>query len=57
MIGALRSIDRWVNRAQFEYSNQDALATMKIAGTSSGVMHLFATHPPIEARIAALEQL
>ena len=57
MIGALQGIDRWVNRGQFEYSSQDALATMKIAGKSSGVMHLFATHPPIEARIAALQQL
>ena len=57
MIGALRGIDRWVNRAQFEYSGQDALATMKISGNSSGFMHLFATHPPIEERIAALEQL
>jgi heat shock protein HtpX len=57
MISALRGIDRWVNRAQFEYSGQDALATMKIAGSSSGVMHLFATHPPIEERIAALERL
>lgn len=57
MIGALRGIDRWVNRAQFEYASQDALATMKIAGKSSGFMHLFATHPPIEERIAALERL
>lgn len=57
MIGALRGIDRWVNRAQFDYAGQDALATMKIAGKSSGVMHLFATHPPIEERIAALERL
>lgn len=57
MIDALRAIDRWINRAQFEYSGQDALATMKIAGKSSGVTHLFATHPPIEARIAALERL
>jgi heat shock protein HtpX len=57
MIGALRGIDRWVNRAQFEYASQDALATMKIAGQSSGFMHLFATHPPIEVRIAALERL
>lgn len=57
MIGALQSIDRWVNRTQFEYSTQDALATMKIAGQSSGIMRFFATHPPIEARIAALEAL
>ncbi len=57
MIGALRAIDRWVNRAQFEYSTQDALATMKISGKAGGVMSLFSTHPPIEARIAALEQL
>src|SRR5262249_46238385 len=55
MIGALQGIDRWVNRAQFEYSNQDALATMKISGTAA--RNLFATHPPIEDRIAALQAL
>lgn len=57
MISALRAIDRWVSRAQVEYSTQDALATMKISGKSSGFMHLFATHPPIEERIAALQRL
>ena len=57
MISALQAIDRWVNRAQFEYQTQDALATMKISGRSSGFMHLFATHPPIEERIAALQRL
>lgn len=57
MIGALRAIDRWVNRAQFQYSTQDALATMKISGQTGGFMSLFSTHPPIEVRIAALEQL
>jgi heat shock protein HtpX len=57
MISALRAIDRWVTRSQVEYSTQDALATMKISGNSSGLMHLFATHPPIEERIAALERL
>src|SRR5437773_3614655 len=57
MISALRAIDRWVTRSQVEYSGQDALATMKISGTSSGFMHFFATHPPIEARIDALERL
>jgi len=57
MIAALRAIDRWASRSQVEYSTQDALATMKISGKSSGFMHLFATHPPIEERIAALERL
>jgi heat shock protein HtpX len=57
MISALRAIDRWVTRSQVEYSAQDALATMKISGNSSGFMHFFATHPPIEARIDALERL
>ena len=57
MISALRAIDRWVTRSQVEYSTQDALATMKISGNSSGFMHFFATHPPIEARIDALERL
>jgi heat shock protein HtpX len=57
MISALRAIDRWVTRSQVEYSGQDALATMKISGNSSGVMRLFATHPPMEARIDALERL
>jgi heat shock protein HtpX len=57
MISALQAIDRWVNRTQFEYQTQDALATMKISGKSSGFMHLFATHPPMEERIAALQRL
>lgn len=57
MIAALQAIDRWANRAQMEYTTQDALATMKIAGKSNGFMHLFATHPPIEERIAALRRL
>lgn len=57
MISALRSIDSWVNRAQFAYDTQEPLATMKISGKTGGFMSLFATHPPIEARIAALEEL
>lgn len=57
MISALQAIDRWVNRAQVEYSTQDALATLKISGKTSGFLHLFATHPPIEDRIAALQRL
>ncbi|MDZ4733276.1 MAG: protease HtpX [Nitrospirota bacterium] len=57
MISALRAIDRWVTRSQVEYSGQDALATMKISGKSSGFMRIFATHPPVEMRIEALERL
>ena len=57
MIGALRAIDRWVTRTQFQPSPQDALATMKISGQTGGFMSLFSTHPPIEVRIAALEHL
>jgi len=57
MISALESISRWVNRAQPEYGTQDALATFKISGKTSGFMHLFATHPPMEERIAALQRL
>ena len=57
MISALESINRWVNRAQPEYGTQDPLATFKISGKTSGIMHLFATHPPMEERIAALQRL
>jgi heat shock protein HtpX len=57
MISALRGIERWMNRAHPEFSTQDPLATMKIAGKSGGFMRLFATHPPIEERVAALQQL
>jgi heat shock protein HtpX len=57
MIAALQGIDRWVQRTQFEYGSQDALATMKISGQSRSFMQLFSTHPPIEDRIEALRQL
>ena len=57
MISALEGIDRWVQRTQFEYSSQDALATMKISGQTRSFMQLFATHPPIEDRVAALRHL
>ena len=57
MISALRGIDRWVARTKFQYSSQDALATMKISGNTRGLMRLFTTHPPIEERIAALQRI
>lgn len=57
MISALESIQRYVDASQMEYASQDALATMKISGGTGGWMNLFATHPPIEERIAALKRL
>ncbi len=57
MISALQGIERWISRAQMEPAPQDALATMKISGRTGGMMSLFATHPPIEARVAALQRL
>lgn len=57
MIAALESIQRYVEAAHLHYPTQDALATMKISGNTGGMMRLFATHPPIEERIAALRRL
>jgi len=57
MISALQSIDRWVKGVQYQYSTEDALATMKISGQTRSMMQMFATHPPIEARVAALQRL
>lgn len=62
MISALQKIDAIAQRAlaaqhREEGLAEDALATLKIHGDSHGMMHLFATHPPIEARIAALKAI
>src|SRR5213593_2715052 len=52
MIGALRKLA--ANRELVDTQHQ-ALATLKIDG-AKGWMVFFSTHPPIEARIAALER-
>ena len=52
MIGALRRLA--ANREAVDTSHQ-ALATLKINGAKSWMV-LFSTHPPLEARIAALER-
>ena len=57
MISALQSINRWVNQVQHQYQTEDALATMKISGQAQSFMQIFSTHPPIEARVAALQAL
>jgi heat shock protein HtpX len=53
MIAALRRLQ--VNREAVDTRHQQ-LATLKINGTS-GWMIFFSTHPPLEARIAALERI
>ncbi|MEQ1574791.1 MAG: protease HtpX [Vicinamibacterales bacterium] len=53
MIGALK---RLASNRELVDTRHEALATMKINGTR-GWMVFFSTHPPLEARIAALEQI
>ena len=57
MISALQKIEYLSNQSE-AYVNapeaEDELATMKIYAAHSKLAGLFATHPPIEARIAAL---
>jgi heat shock protein HtpX len=52
MLGALR---RLAANRQLVDPRHEALATLKISGTR-GWMVFFSTHPPLETRIAALEQ-
>ncbi len=58
MINALRALAR-LNDPEVvaaEAQQHQAFQSLKIAGTRSGLALLFATHPPIEERIARLEQ-
>lgn len=52
MVGALRRLMATQNAV--DTSNPE-LASFKIAGGTRGFLHLFATHPPLELRIAALQ--
>ena len=56
MISALQSISRFAEEAEAQNAFSDPLATMKISGDTGGWMRLFATHPPLEERIAALQR-
>jgi heat shock protein HtpX len=58
MIGALRALARLNDPevAAAEAQHAQAFQSLKISGHPGGVMSLFATHPPIEERIARLEQ-
>jgi len=62
MASALRKIEALSQQTlaaehKEEGMSEDALATMKIHGQSKGFAHLFSTHPPTEARIAALKNI
>ncbi len=55
MISALEGLKRAMELPEPEGAPQPAsLATLKISGKHGGVLSLFATHPPLDARIAAL---
>ncbi len=53
MVSALKALAG----ARQPAANQPALATLKISGKAGGFWRLFASHPPIEERIARLEGL
>jgi heat shock protein HtpX len=58
MINALRALGRLYDPevAAAEAQHAQAFQSLKISGLRGGFMSLFATHPPIEERIARLEQ-
>ena len=56
MISALRALQNLHERAT-EDKHAPSLQTLKISGESQSWLHLYATHPPLEERIARLEQL
>ena len=57
MIGALRALGRLNDPevAAAEAQRSQSFQSLKISGSPRGMLALFATHPPIEERIARLE--
>lgn len=53
MIGALQALKQTVELVDTE---QKSLATLKISGKAGAVTSLFATHPPLDVRIEALQR-
>lgn len=53
MVSALKALSRTVEMA--DAGSQPALQTFKISGHGSGLLRLFASHPPLSERIARLE--
>lgn len=58
MIDALRALQRLHNpeAAALDAKEHQAFQSLKISGRQGGFMALFATHPPLEERIARLQQ-
>jgi heat shock protein HtpX len=56
MISALRRLEQLHDRATVG-KESPAFQALKISSKPSGMMLLFASHPPLEQRIARLEQL
>ena len=58
MINALRALQRLQDPevAQAEAQQHPAFQSLKISGPTGGIARLFASHPPLEERIARLEQ-
>jgi heat shock protein HtpX len=58
MINALRALQRLQDPevAQAEAQQHPAFQSLKISGPTRGIARLFASHPPLEERIARLEQ-
>src|ERR1051325_4662787 len=57
MIGALRALQRIHEAPHVEEARGASLQMLKISGKRGGLLALFASHPPLEVRIAALEKL
>jgi len=55
MIRALEALRRTIDYV--DPQGQPAVQTLKISGRPSGLMALFASHPPLEERIARLESI
>jgi heat shock protein HtpX len=57
MIGALERLNEIVHRGGVLDDRSKALSAFKISGKSGGFASWFASHPPLEDRIAALQKL
>jgi len=57
MVGALRALQRVYDPKLAAEAGNNGFQTMKISGKPGGFLALFASHPPLEERIARLENL